>query len=86
MSDGVATDQQGNHYITDLGGHGISKLDKMEILRNSLKIQNYSGLIILQFLMMATCIFQSTNFITTTAFSGQPDAGKPPYFIYRVKL
>ncbi|MEN5310043.1 L-dopachrome tautomerase-related protein [Chryseobacterium cucumeris] len=86
VSDGVATDQQGNHYITDLGGHGISKLDKngnlTEFIKDS-KLQWPDNIAVSD----DGYLYISVNQLhTTTAFSGQPDAGKPPYFIYRVKL
>ncbi|WP_276966865.1 L-dopachrome tautomerase-related protein [Chryseobacterium sp.] len=86
VSDGVATDKQGNHYITNLGGHGISKLDKNGKLTGLIKdpkLQWPDNIAVTD----DGYLYISVNQLhTTTAFSGQPDAGKPPYFIYRVKL
>ncbi|WP_288435833.1 L-dopachrome tautomerase-related protein [uncultured Chryseobacterium sp.] len=86
VSDGAATDRHGNHYITDLGGHGISKLDKKgkltEFIRDP-KLQWADNVAISD----DGYLYISVNQLhTTTAFSGKPDTGKPPYFIYKVKL
>ncbi|PWN58611.1 L-dopachrome tautomerase-related protein [Chryseobacterium viscerum] len=86
VSDGVATDKQGNHYITNLGDHGISKLDKNGKLTEFIKdpkLQWPDNIAVSD----DGYLYISVNQLhTTTAFSGQADAGKPPYFIYKVKL
>ena len=86
VSDGAATDKKGNHYITNLGGHGISKLDKNGKLTEFIKdpkLQWPDNIAVSD----DGYLYISVNQLhTTTAFSGKPDAGRPPYFIYRVKL
>lgn len=86
VSDGAATDQYGNHYITNLGGHSISKLDAngqlSEVIKDG-RLQWPDNVAVSQ----DGYLYISVNQLnTTTAFSGQPDQGKPPYFIYRIKL
>ncbi|MBL1222466.1 cupin domain-containing protein [Chryseobacterium sp. L7] len=86
VSDGVATDKNGNHYITNLGGHSISKLDSNGTLSELVKD---AGLKWPDNVAVSEdgYLYISVNQLnTTTAFSGEKDSGTPPYFIYRVKL
>lgn len=86
VSDGAATDQHGNHYITNLGGHSISRLDANGRLSEVVKD---AGLKWPDNVAVSEdgYLYISVNQLdSTTAFSGEKDKGKPPYFIYRIKL
>ncbi|SHF84358.1 L-dopachrome tautomerase-related protein [Chryseobacterium sp. OV279] len=86
VSDGAATDQYGNHYITNLGGHSISKLNAngqlSEVVKDG-RLKWPDNVAVSE----DGYLYISVNQLdSTTAFSGDQDQGKPPYFIYRVKL
>ncbi|RQO31117.1 cupin [Taibaiella sp. KBW10] len=86
ISDGVATDAQGNHYMTNLGGYSISKLDAKGQLSNWVtdRALNWPDNIALS---PDGYLYISVNQLyTTPAFTGGTDQGRPPYFIYRIKL
>lgn len=86
VSDGIATDQYGNHYITNLGEYSINKLDANGKLTTIIKDER------LKFpdnvaLSQQGYLYISVNQLNTTPiFTGTTDQGKPPYFIYRIKL
>lgn len=86
VSDGVATDKNGNHYITNLGGHSISKLDANSQLSEVVKdgrLKWPDNVAISE----DGYLYISVNQLNSTpAFSGEKDKGQPPYFIYRIKL
>ncbi|KMQ61385.1 cupin [Chryseobacterium angstadtii] len=86
ISDGAATDKSGNHYITNLGGHSISKLDANGQLTELIKdgrLKWPDNVAVSE----DGYLYISVNQLNSTpAFSGEADKGKPPYFIYRVKL
>ncbi|EJL68555.1 L-dopachrome tautomerase-related protein [Chryseobacterium populi] len=86
VSDGVATDTKGNHYITNLGGHSISKLDANGKLSSFIKDSRLKWPDNIALSEDGYLYISVNQLNTTTAFSGEPDAGKPPYFIYRIKL
>ncbi|MCT2560382.1 L-dopachrome tautomerase-related protein [Chryseobacterium herbae] len=86
VSDGVATDQHGNHYITNLGEHSISKLaangQLSEVIKDG-KLKWPDNVAVSE----DGYLYISVNQLdSTTAFSGDQDKGKSPYFIYRIKL
>ncbi|NIF07261.1 cupin domain-containing protein [Chryseobacterium sp. Tr-659] len=86
VSDGAATDKAGNHYITNLGGHSISKLDSDGHLTEFIKDPKLKWPDNVAVSEDGYLYISVNQLHTTTAFSGLPDAGRPPYFIYRVKL
>lgn len=86
VSDGVATDKAGNHYITNLGHHSISKLDSNGQLTEFIKdprLKWPDNVAVSEDGYLYISVNQLDH---TTAFSNLPDTGNPPYFIYRVKL
>lgn len=86
VSDGVATDKNGNHYITNLGGRSISKLDSngnlSELVKDT-RLKWPDNIAISEDGYLYVSVNQLNE---TSAFSGEPDSGKPPYFIYKIKL
>lgn len=83
ISDGIATDAQGNHYITNLPEHAISKLDangNLSILVQDKRL-NWPDNVALS---SDGYIYIAVNQLhTTPPFTGASDEGKAPYFIYR---
>ncbi|MDJ1502291.1 L-dopachrome tautomerase-related protein [Xanthocytophaga agilis] len=85
ISDGATTDQNGNHYFTNLTQHAISKLDIKGNLTNiimdaRLKWPDNA------YLAPDGYIYIAVNQLNTTpAFTGGKDEGTPPYFIYRFR-
>jgi sugar lactone lactonase YvrE len=87
FSDGAATDAKGNHYFTNLQEHAIARLDARGTLSNIL--QDNEKLRWPDNLALSTdgWIYISVNQLnTTTAFTGQPDGGQAPFYIYRFKI
>ena len=85
ISDGAGIDPNGNHYFTNLGGHGISKLTPDGKLKDIVTDKrllwpdnvNYAD----------GWLYISANQLNTTpAFTGGKDEGHPPYYIYRFKV
>ncbi|MDJ1470156.1 L-dopachrome tautomerase-related protein [Cytophagaceae bacterium DM2B3-1] len=85
ISDGATTDQNGNHYFTNLTQHAISKLDTKGKLTNiitdsRLKWPDNA------YLASNGYIYIAVNQLNTTpAFTGGKDEGNPPYYIYRFR-
>jgi len=87
FSDGALTDADGNHYFTNLQEHAITKLDVNGKLSNVVK--NEQKLLWPDNVYLAPdgWLYISTNKLnSTTAFTGKPDDGPPPFYIYRCKL
>lgn len=86
ISDGVATDKNGNHYFTNLNDKGIdiwnAKTKKLApFIRDSrlLWLDNVS--------LYGEYLYIAVNQLhKTPAFTSTTDLGKPPYFIYRIKM
>ncbi|MFN1218859.1 L-dopachrome tautomerase-related protein [Chryseobacterium kwangjuense] len=86
VSDGVATDKNGNHYITNLGGHSISKLDATGQLSEVVKDGRLKWPDNVAISDDGYLYISVNQLNSTPAFSGEKDKGQPPYFIYRIKL
>lgn len=86
VSDGVATDKNGNHYITNLGGHSISKLDANGELSEFVKDGRLKWPDNVAISDDGYLYISVNQLDSTPAFSGGKDKGQPPYFIYRIKL
>ncbi|MBB5645926.1 L-dopachrome tautomerase-related protein [Pedobacter cryoconitis] len=87
FSDGALTDAAGNHYFTNLQEHAITKLDTNGKLSHV--IQDNEKLLWPDNAYLAAdgWLYISTNQLnTTTAFTGKPDSGKAPFYIYKLKL
>lgn len=86
ISDGVATDAQGNHYFTNLQEHGLDLLtpkgeltplirDKRILWADNVSVDNQGGV-----------YFTVNQLHLTPAFTGAEDLGVPPYYIYKLNL
>ncbi len=83
ISDGIATDGKGNHYITNLPEHAISKLDAFGNLSTIVQDSrlNWTDNVALS---ADGYIYIAVNQLhTTPTFTGGSDEGKAPYYIYR---
>lgn len=86
VSDGAATDKHGNHYITNPGGHSISKLNANGALSDFVKDARLKWPDNVAVSEDGYLYISVNQLNKTPAFSGVADQGKPPYFIYRIKL
>ncbi|MFD1604443.1 L-dopachrome tautomerase-related protein [Flavobacterium artemisiae] len=86
LSDGVATDQNGSHYITNLTGFGISKLDASGSLQDFISDPKLNWPDNLALSKDGYLYISVNQLYTTPAFTGSSDTGRPPFFIYRIKL
>ena len=86
VSDGAITDQDGNHYFTNLQHHGIDVLTtsgELKPLVRDAKIDWADNVA----LDGRGWIYLTVNQLhKTPAFTGNSDQGKPPYYIFRAKL
>lgn len=84
ISDGVATDANGNHYFTDLSRHAISALTakgKLQTLITDARLLWPDNVAVVN-----GYVYISVNQLNTTpAFTGKADEGTAPFYIYRIK-
>lgn len=84
VSDGVATDDAGNHFFTNLNDNGIDILDRQGQLRPLVRDARLSWPDNAQF-GPDSWLYMSVNQLhRTSAFTGGEDTGKPPYRVMRV--
>ncbi|WP_434514988.1 L-dopachrome tautomerase-related protein [Dechloromonas sp. ARDL1] len=84
VSDGVATDDAGNHFFTNLNDNGIDMLDSKGKLRPLVRDARLSWPDNAQF-GPDSWLYMSVNQLhRTSAFTGGEDTGKPPYRVMRV--
>jgi sugar lactone lactonase YvrE len=86
ISDGVATDNQGNHYFTNLTENGIDVYDvkskRLKSLIRNPKLDWPDNVAIGK----DNYIYIAVNQLhKTTTFTGAEDSGKAPYYIYKIK-
>jgi DNA-binding beta-propeller fold protein YncE len=85
VSDGVATDQEGNHYFTNIMHNGIDVLTnkgELKPLIRDTRIDWPDNVALGQ----NNSIYITVNQLhKSPAFTGSKDQGKAPYFIYRIK-
>jgi hypothetical protein len=86
ISDGVATDEIGNHYFTNINEHGIdvwnSKTKKLTPLIRDQRLDWTDNVA----LSNDGYIYVTVNQLyKTPAFTGAADSGVTPYFIYKIK-
>lgn len=86
ISDGAATDADGNHYFGDLGGHSVVKVSADGATTTTL-VQDPRILWPDNVALAAdNWVYVSANQLNTTAaFTGAGDEGKAPFVIYRFK-
>lgn len=85
ISDGVATDRKGNHYYTDLQRHAISRLSRDGQVRDVVRDANLNWPDNLSLGPDGWVYVVANQLHLTSAFTGQPDRGRPPYYVYRFK-
>ncbi|MEO1713843.1 MAG: L-dopachrome tautomerase-related protein, partial [Bacteroidota bacterium] len=86
VSDGVATDAEGNHYFTNIQHHGVDMLTKAGDLQPLLRDP--------RILWADNVALDQKGYIYITvnqlhkspAFTGGADEGQAPYYILKVKL
>ncbi|MEM1323215.1 MAG: L-dopachrome tautomerase-related protein [Bacteroidota bacterium] len=86
VSDGVATDKAGNHYFTNIQHHGIDILTSAGELKPLCRDPriDWADNVALD---GKGWIYMTVNQLhKTPAFTGGEDEGKPPFYIFRVKL
>lgn len=86
VSDGVATDAEGNHYFTNIQHHGIDILTKEGELKPIYRDQRISWPDNVALDQQGYLYLTANQLHKTPAFTGGKDEGTPPYFIYRIKL
>lgn len=85
ISDGAATDADGNHYFTNLQEHAVTKLDKDGKLTTIAKDHQLLWPESIALAGDGWIYVTASQLNATKAFTGGADGGKPPYFIYRLK-
>lgn len=86
ISDGALTDEKGNHYFTNLNEKGI---DRWNVSTKTLEplIRDNRLLWTDNLSLNNGYIYIAVNQLyQTPAFTGSSDLGKPPYYIYRIKV
>lgn len=84
VSDGVATDDAGNHFFTNLNDNGIDVLDRKGKLRPLVRDARLSWPDNAQFGPDSWLYLSVNQLHRTSAFTGGEDTGKPPYRVMRV--
>ncbi|WP_428718903.1 L-dopachrome tautomerase-related protein [Undibacterium curvum] len=83
LSDGAATDDDGNHFFTNLNDNGIDWMDRRGRLKSLVRDKRLQWPDSVQFGPEAWLYISVNQLHTTTAFTGGKDLGKPPYRIMR---
>lgn len=84
VSDGAATDAEGNHFITNLAENGIDVLTSKGQLRPLVRDTRFTWPDNAHF-GPASWLYVAVNQLHRAAiFTGQADTGRPPYYIARV--
>ncbi|WP_300452499.1 L-dopachrome tautomerase-related protein [Accumulibacter sp.] len=84
VSDGVATDDAGNHFFTNLNANGIDRLDRRGRLKPLVRDARLSWPDNAQFGPESWLYVSVNQLHKTSAFTGGDDLGQPPYRIMRV--
>ncbi|MFZ5456995.1 MAG: L-dopachrome tautomerase-related protein [Pseudomonadota bacterium] len=84
VSDGAATDDDGNHYFTNLNARGLDRLDSAGRLRPLVRDARLLWPDSVQFGGDAWLYVSVNQLHRASAFRGGADTGRPPYRIMRV--
>ena len=84
VSDGVSTDAQGNHFITNLKDNAIDKLSADGKLTRLVQDDRLLWADNVRFGNDSWLYIAVNQLHRNPIFTGKPDAGKPPYYIMRV--
>lgn len=84
VSDGVSTDAQGNHFITNLKDNAINKLSADGELTRLVQDDRLLWADNVRFGEDSWLYIAVNQLHRNPIFTGKPDAGKPPYYIMRV--
>ncbi|MFJ1298329.1 L-dopachrome tautomerase-related protein [Pseudomonadota bacterium AL_CKDN230030165-1A_HGKHYDSX7] len=85
VSDGAATDPTGYHYFTNVNENGIDRLSPQGQLEPYVRDARLDWPDSLHFGSDNWIYISVNQLYRTQPFTGQPDAGKPPYRILRVR-
>ncbi|WP_094798988.1 L-dopachrome tautomerase-related protein [Bordetella genomosp. 5] len=85
VSDGAATDAAGNHYFTNVNDKGIDRLTPQGQLEPYVRDARLDWPDSVHFGADNWIYISVNQLYRTQPFTGQPDAGKPPYLIMRVR-
>lgn len=85
ISDGVATDAAGNHYFTNLQEDGLDILGTDGVLKPLIRDPKIIWADNVD-VKGGYAYFTVNQLHTAPTFTGAEDQGKPPYFIYKIKL
>lgn len=84
ISDGIATDADGNHYITNLGAKGIDVLQKNGVLKALARDERFDWSDNVAIGPDGTLFVAVNQLHKAPAFTGGDDLGKPPYFLLKI--
>ena len=86
LSDGVATDVEGNHYFTNIQHGGIDVLSPTGELKPLYRDDRISWPDNVSIDGQGWIYMTVNQLHKAPAFTGGADEGEPPYFIYRIRL
>ncbi|MEN9565276.1 MAG: hypothetical protein RLZZ69_472 [Cyanobacteriota bacterium] len=84
VSDGISTDAEGNHFITNLKDNAIDKLSADGKLTRLVQDDRLLWADNVRFGNDSWLYIAVNQLHRNPIFTGKPDAGKPPYYIMRV--
>jgi sugar lactone lactonase YvrE len=84
VSDGISTDAEGNHFITNLKDNAIDKLSADGKLTRLVQDDRLLWADNVRFGGDSWLYIAVNQLHRNPIFTGKPDAGKPPYYIMRV--
>lgn len=84
LSDGIATDAQGNHYITNLEAGGIDVLQQNGRLKPLIRDKRFDWPDNVAIGPDGSLFVAVNQLYKTPAFTGSKDLGKPPYFLLKI--
>lgn len=84
VSDGISTDEQGNHFITNLRDNAIDRLSKDGTLTRLVQDDRLLWADNVRFGSDSWLYIAVNQLHRNPIFTGKPDVGKPPYYIMRV--
>jgi sugar lactone lactonase YvrE len=84
VSDGISTDAEGNHFITNLKDNAIDKLSADGKLTRLVQDDRLLWADNVRFGSDSWLYIAVNQLHRNPIFTGKPDAGKPPYYIMRV--
>ena len=84
VSDGISTDTEGNHFITNLGDNAIDVLSQDGQLTRLIQDDRFLWIDNVRFGSDSWLYINVNQLHRAPIFTGEADAGEPPYRIFRV--